>query len=130
MKNLITGTTQKKLVKGCLVVAMLVLMVTPVFADGYDSVVNPVISLINNLLGPVLGIVGAVGALYCVLLGVKFAKAEEPQEREKAKTHLKNAIIGFVLIFVLLVMLKIGMGVMINWANENGGNIQSVPSGT
>ncbi len=130
MKNLITGTTQKKLVKDCLVVAMLVLMVTPVFADGYDSVVNPVISLINNLLGPVLGIVGAVGALYCVLLGVKFAKAEEPQEREKAKTHLKNAIIGFVLIFVLLVMLKIGMGVMINWANENGGNIQSVPSGT
>lgn len=82
----------------------------------FDSVVNPVVGLINDLLGPLLAIVGAVGALYCVLLGVKFAKAEEPQEREKAKSNLKNAIIGFVLIFVLLVVLKLLMPVMQDWA--------------
>ena len=82
----------------------------------FDSVVNPVVGLINDLLGPLLAIVGAVGALYCVLLGVKFAKAEEPQEREKAKSNLKNAIIGFVLIFVLLVVLKLLMPVMQEWA--------------
>ena len=69
--------------------------------SSYDAVVNPVISLLNSLLGPILGLVGAVGTLYCVLLGVKFAKAEEPQEREKAKAHLKNAIIGFVLMRLL-----------------------------
>ena len=82
----------------------------------FDEVVNPVVDLINSLLGPMLAIVGAVGALYCVLLGVKFAKAEEPQEREKAKSNLKNAIIGFVLIFVLLVVLKLLMPVMKTWA--------------
>ena len=82
----------------------------------FDAVVNPVVDLINSLLSPLLAIVGAVGALYCVLLGVKFAKAEEPQDREKAKGNLKNAIIGFVLIFVLLVVLKLLMPVLKGWA--------------
>ena len=67
---------------------------------------------------PLLAIVVAVGSLYCILLGVKFAKAEEPQEREKAKSHLKNAIIGFILIFVLIVVLNLLTPVMKNWVNE------------
>lgn len=97
------------------------LLTTTAFAADYDSVVRPIISLLNNLVGPLLGVVGAVGTLYCVMLGVKFAKAEEPQDREKAKTHLKNAIIGFALIFILIVVLKIGMSVMIDWVKDSTG---------
>jgi len=88
-------------------------------ADGsvnFDKVTSPVVDLINSLLGPAIAIVGALGAVYCVILGVKFAKAEEPQEREKAKAHLKNAIIGFVLIFVLMVVLKAAIGPLQEWA--------------
>ena len=94
---------------------------TSAFAAEADfaGVVKPVVELLNSLMTPLLTIVGAVGALYCVLLGVKFAKAEEPQDREKAKTHLKNAIIGFVLIFVLILMLRLLMPVMIKWVNDN-----------
>ena len=88
-------------------------------APEFAGVVSPVVELLNSLMTPLLTIVGAVGALYCVLLGVKFAKAEEPQDREKAKTHLKNAIIGFVLIFVLILMLRLLMPVMIKWVNDN-----------
>lgn len=84
-----------------------------------NDLANPVISLINSLMAPLLAIVGALGALYCVILGVKYAKAEEPQDREKAKQHLKNAIIGFVLIFVLLLALKILMPVLSNWVSAN-----------
>ena len=84
----------------------------------FAQVAAPIISLINSLLGPLLGIVGAAGAIYCVVLGVKFAKAEEQQDREKAKQALKNAIIGFVLIFVLLLALKLLMPAMITWANN------------
>lgn len=107
------------------------LMTCPALAAGssYDAVVNPIISLLNSLLGPILGLVGAVGTLYCVLLGVKFAKAEEPQEREKAKTHLKNAIIGFVLIFVLIVALKLGMAAMIDWLKSQNIAVSNVPTG-
>ncbi|MBR4194223.1 MAG: hypothetical protein IKQ54_07860 [Oscillospiraceae bacterium] len=89
----------------------------------FQSVVAPIVELLNNILTPMLLIVGAVGALYCVILGVKYAKAEEPQDREKAKGALKNAIIGFVLIFVLILALKLLTPIMVKWVNENGGNI-------
>lgn len=78
----------------------------------------PIVSLLNMIVTPALIIVGALGAIFCILLGVKFAKAEEPQDREKAKNSLKNAIIGFVLIFVLLVALQIGLPAMTQWANS------------
>ena len=107
----------------------IVLLTVNAFAAGdmFESVYAPVVSLLNSLLGPLLAIVGAVGALYCVLLGVKYAKAEEPQDREKAKAHLKNAIIGFVLIFVLILALNLLMPIMKRWVNSevvaNGGSI-------
>ncbi|MBR3395632.1 MAG: hypothetical protein IKG76_07615 [Firmicutes bacterium] len=85
----------------------------------FDSAVAPVVSLINNMLSPLLALVGAVGAIYCVILGVKYARAEEPQDREKAKGALKNALIGFLLIFILLVVLKGLMPQMIKWVNSN-----------
>lgn len=114
-----------------LVVAMMVttLMTTSVFAaemtsnavtgTNFDTITEPVVQLINSLLTPALSIVGAVGALYCVVLGVKFAKAEEPQDREKANGHLKSAIIGFVLIFVLMLALKLAMPILQNWVANN-----------
>ena len=105
------------------VMAMVAATVTTAFAAYSSSdlteVVEPVAQLIYDLLKPALIIVGAVGTLYCVILGVKYSKCEEPQEREKAKGNLKNAIIGFVLIFVLMVLLKLLMPVMINWVNDN-----------
>lgn len=80
---------------------------------------NAVVNMINSLLNPILALVGALGTLYCVLLGVKYAKAEEPQDREKAKQHLKSAIIGFVLIFVLIVALRLLIPSFTNWMNSN-----------
>ena len=85
----------------------------------FDSVIKPVVELLNNLMTPLLAIVGAAGALYCVILGVKYAKAEEPQDREKAEGALKNAIIGYVLIFVLLVVLKLVTPVLTDWVQKN-----------
>ena len=84
----------------------------------FDTVTKPIVELINSLLSPILAIVGAVGTLYCVVLGVKYAKAEEPQDREKAKGHLKSAIIGFVLIFVLMLALKLSMPILQNWVTN------------
>ena len=84
-----------------------------------DGVAAPIVALINSIMGPALALVTAIGSLYCVLLGVKFAKAEEPQEREKAKSHLKNAIIGFVLIFVLILALNLAKDPLIAWVEGN-----------
>ena len=80
-----------------------------------NSIIQPVLDICNTLVPIMLAVVGAVGALWCILLGVKYAKADDPQEHEKAKKGLLNAIIGFVLIFVLLIMLNIGTDVFTEW---------------
>lgn len=84
-------------------------------SNPFMKMVQPIVELLNQIITPALVVVGALGAIFCILLGVKYAKAEEPQDREKAKNSLKNAIIGFVLIFVLLVALQIGMPAMMSW---------------
>ena len=82
--------------------------------ESLDKIVSPITDICALLVGVLLGLVGSVGAIWCIVLGVKYAKAEDPQEHEKAKNALKNAIIGFILIFVLLVMLELGLNVFTN----------------
>ena len=86
--------------------------------DAFGEMSRPIIGLLNKAVVPAISLVGAIGAIYCVLLGAKLAKADEPQEREKAKAALKNALVGFILIFVLLVALHIGTDAMTNWYKE------------
>ena len=118
MKNLLNKINKKMIVVSTMTTAALS---GTAFAKGanLDGAVKPIVALVNSMMGPALALVGAIGSLYCVLLGVKFAKAEEPQEREKAKSHLKNAIIGFVLIFVLILALNLSMEPLITWVENN-----------
>ena len=95
----------------------------------FADIATPIVSLLNSLMEPLLMIVGALGSLYCVILGVKFAKAEEPQDREKAKGALKNAVVGFVLIFVLILGLNLLMPKMVNWVNENANGETNIITG-
>lgn len=89
----------------------------------FNDISTPVVNLVNQLLNPLLAIVGALGALYCIVLGVKYAKAEDPQEQMKAKHALKNAVIGFVLIFVLIVAMRVSMPILTTWVNESTKNV-------
>ena len=77
MKKLNMRRTGSMLIAAMMLV---MLMATPAFATStgtnFDSITNPIVELIDSLLGPALAIVGAVGSLYCVVLGVKYAKAE------------------------------------------------------
>ncbi len=88
--------------------------VLAVTQESLNKIVSPITDICSLLVGVLLGLVGSIGAIWCIVLGVKYAKAEDPQEHEKAKNALKNAIIGFVLIFVLLVMLELGLNVFTN----------------
>ena len=87
-------------------------------ANPFEAVIEPIVGLLNMVITPALLLVGALGAIYCIILGAKLAKAEEEQDREKAKTALKNALIGFLSIFVLLVVLRLGLPAMTEWANQ------------
>lgn len=121
MKNLSKLNEKKIITRVGTFMTAAIALAGSALADGanFTKVAKPIIDLLNSILGPLLAVVVALGALYCVILGVKFAKAEEPQEREKAKSHLKNAIIGFVIIFVLILALNILTPIMADWVNAN-----------
>ncbi len=87
-------------------------------SNNLNEVVQPIISLINTAIPVLLSLVGAVGLIWSIVLGVKYAKAEDPQEHEKAKKALINAVVGFILIFVLLIMVEVGLEVFKSyWEN-------------
>lgn len=84
----------------------------------FTPVTSPVLEIINAILWPAIGLVGAIGTIYCIVLGVKLAKSDEAGSREKAKKDLIGAIIGFVVIFVLIVGLKILMPILQDWVGS------------
>lgn len=43
----------------------------------------------------ILTVVAGLGVIFCVKLGLAYAKAEETSKREEAKKHLVAAVIGF-----------------------------------
>ena len=71
------------------------------------EMISPIMDLIQVFIPVILTLVATVGFIWCIVLGVKFAKSTDPQEHQQAKKSLINAIIGFVLIFVLMLILHI-----------------------
>ena len=84
-------------------------------AVDFAPIVRPVLEVINAILFPTIAVVGAIGTIYCVFLGIKVAKSDEQNSREKAKKDLIGAIIGFLIIFVLIVAMQIAMPILLNW---------------
>ena len=97
---------------------MLGFLLTATTPGDLGRVVAPITALLETIFNVAIPLVGAIGSVYCIVLGLKLAKADEQQDREKSKHALKNAIIGFVLIFVLVVGLRIGLPIMTEWANS------------
>jgi hypothetical protein len=87
-------------------------------AVDFAPVIAPILEVLNAILWPAIAIVGAVGTIYCIVLGVKLAKSDEQNSREKAKKDLIGAIIGFVAIFVLIVALKVSLPILQDWVQS------------
>jgi cytochrome c biogenesis protein CcdA len=84
----------------------------------FSPIVQPVLDVLNAILWPLIAVVGSAGTVYCVFLGLKIAKSDEQNSREKAKKDLLGAVIGFALIFVLIVALKLAMPILLDWAKS------------
>ena len=84
----------------------------------FSPIIAPILEILNAILWPAIAVVVAVGSIYCIVLGVKIAKFDEQNSREKAKKDLIGAIIGFVIIFVLIVALKIAVPILEQWVKS------------
>ena len=66
---------------------------------------KPILKVIDEAMIPILICVIAAGTIYAVILGINLAKAESSDKREEAKKRLINAIVGFGIIIVLIVVM-------------------------
>lgn len=71
------------------------------------SIVKPIDELLDVIIVPLLILIGSAGLIYSIVLGVNYSKAENADKREEAKKRLVNTIIGFVILLVLLVLLRV-----------------------
>ena len=80
-----------------------------ILAVDLNPIIEPILEVLDAILWP---------TIYCVFLGIKIAKSDEQNSREKAKKDLIGAIIGFVIIFVLIVALKIAVPILEEWVKS------------
>lgn len=64
----------------------------------------------NTVMPVLLGVVGLFGIIYCIVLGVNYAKAEDTNAREEAKKRFVGAIVGIVVAAILMAIIWIVLG--------------------
>lgn len=65
---------------------------------------NQLIEAVFKVINPILIVIAVAGILYAIVVGVKFVKADNKEEREEAKQKLITVIIGIVVTFVLIAL--------------------------
>lgn len=63
---------------------------------------DKLLTVVTNIINPILILVAVAGTIYAIVIGVKFVKADSKDEREEAKQKLISVIIGIVVTFVLI----------------------------
>ena len=70
-----------------------------------NATVSPIYDFLDTFGPALIGMLLGVGSLYCIILGVQYAKAEKGEERDTAKKKAVNAGISFAVIIILVVVL-------------------------
>ena len=95
--------------------------------EGKFAWVNDLVDAVFNILQPILILVAVAGIIYAVVVGVKFAKAEDKSQRDEAKQKLITVIIGVVVTAILIALfywLSLNIGDWItNYLNNKPGNV-------
>ena len=66
--------------------------------------ITTLISAVYKVIGPILLVVATAGIIYAIVVGVKFVKAEDKNEREEAKAKLISVITGIIVTAVLIAL--------------------------
>ena len=66
----------------------------PPEATQSSAVAAKVDSIVKSWIGPLFTVVGAIGAVYIVILAVQYAKSENDNKRAEVKSRITNCVIG------------------------------------
>ena len=65
------------------------------------DVAGKVNEILNSWVGPLFTVIGAIGAVYIIILAVQYAKAENDNKRAEVKTRIANCAIGVVSLLII-----------------------------
>ena len=66
--------------------------------------VSTLTDAVKNVLVPILTLVAFAGIVYAIVVGVRFAKADDKSQRDEAKQKLITVIVGIVVTAVLIAL--------------------------
>lgn len=71
--------------------------------DAFETFTN----IVNIILPVLMSLLLLLGMFYGISLGVKYAKAEEDDEKKKAKSSLINVVVGVLIAIVFVAVVEI-----------------------
>ena len=83
-----------------------------------SAVVDPLYKALDIILPVALAIILLSGTLYSIAIGVQYSRASDAAGRATAKKKLINAIIGFGIVLVLMVILYAIRGPIVQLINS------------
>ena len=83
-----------------------------------NATVGPIYEFLDTFGPALIAILLGVGSLYCIILGVQYAKAEKGEERDTAKKKAVNAAISFGVIIILIIFLYAFRGTFIDLLSD------------
>lgn len=71
---------------------------------------------LKKILGPILAVVAAAGAIYAVVIAIQMAKADSGEKREEAKKRLISVVVAVVVLVVLVLFFMVFMPMILKAA--------------
>ena len=79
------------------------------------AVAGQVSTILQAWIAPLFTVVGAIGAVYIVILAVQYAKSENDNKRGEVKSRITNCVIGVLSLLVIAALCK-----YVDWAGVAG----------
>lgn len=92
------------------------------------SWLKPIAKFLDDALIPVIIVVGALGAIWIIILGVNLARAESSDKAAEAKKRLINVIIALVSVILLIFLLALFTANAPTWFGTGAPSIFDDPS--
>lgn len=91
--------------------------VSSVSKTAYDTFIG----IVNIILPIVIGVVLVLALFYGIQLAIKYAKAEEDEDKKKAKGSLINVVVGclIAILFLVIIMAVLNGGYVNKLFGEN-----------
>ena len=78
-----------------------------VIHDAGESAFKTFKGIVNTIFPIFIGVILVIALFYGVQLGIKYAKAEEEEDKKKAKQSLINVIVGCLIAIVFVAIIEI-----------------------